>query len=202
MYFKIKTFYMKNLSLAICLFFISQLINAQVAPAPELLRPLLVGSKVPNTEVILNGESIKTDEIFKNKPTVLVVYRGGWCPYCNNQLNGLVKVEDALIKEEYQIIAVSPDSKSGKNQYSKKYKLASDSNTTLIQGLGIAYRAPKNYGSILEKASKGKNKNVIPAPAVYIIDKKGKIMFEHININYKVRLDENILLSIAKSIKA
>ncbi|MGO2293483.1 MAG: redoxin domain-containing protein [Pseudoalteromonas sp.] len=47
---------------------------------------------------------------FAEKTTVLIIYRGGWCPYCSKQLANVQKIEDEIVKLGVQIIAVSPDS--------------------------------------------------------------------------------------------
>jgi peroxiredoxin len=179
-----------------------QFSNAQIATSAEDVSPLLIGEKVPTTEVLTSkNEKTTTNELFKTKNTVLIVYRGGWCPYCNRQLEGLRKIEDNLIASGYQIIAVSPDAiPEEANKYSSKYQLISDSSTKLIQNLGIAFQAPRKYGDILSKASKGMNSSVLPAPSVYIINKKSEILFEYISPDYKNRIDEKLLLAAAKAL--
>ena len=57
------------------------------------------------------GKAVETDDILAKK-TVLVVYRGGWCPYCNSQLSDLQDIENQILQLGYQIIAVSPDAPS------------------------------------------------------------------------------------------
>ena len=46
----------------------------------------------------LNARFIKIKNIINRGPTVLVFYRGGWCPYCNIQLSGLRKITNQLKK--------------------------------------------------------------------------------------------------------
>ncbi|RXF01162.1 AhpC/TSA family protein, partial [Pseudoalteromonas sp. PS5] len=45
----------------------------------------------------------------------------------------------------------------------------------------------------------GKDKVALPVPAVFVIDKKGLIQFQYANPNYKVRLDESVLLAAVKA---
>ncbi|MFD0993597.1 peroxiredoxin-like family protein [Tenacibaculum geojense] len=187
--------------LAITLAF--QVTTAQIANSAEEISPLLVGEKIPATTVTNSkGKEISTSDIFKQQKTVLVVYRGGWCPYCNRQLEGLQKIEDELLTSGYQIIAVSPDKVSkDANKFSSKYELISDSSTQLIQNLGIAFKAPEKYGDMLGKASGGKNKSALPAPSVFIINKEGVILYEYISPDYKNRIDTKLLLATAKAIQ-
>ena len=180
-----------------------QLVNAQVAKTANEISPLLIGEKIPTTSVINSAKkTTTTDAIFKTKKTVLIVYRGGWCPYCTTQLKDLRSIEEELIGLGYQIVAVSSDIiPEDTKKYSSKYLLISDSSTQLIQNLGIAFSVPNKYAKLLGKASGGKNKTVLPAPAVYILNTESKILFEYISPDYTNRVDEKLLLAAAKSLQ-
>ncbi len=39
----------------------------------------------------------------------------------------------------------------------------------------------------------------LPVPAVFVLGTDGIIKFEYVNLNYKVRLEANILLSVVKA---
>ena len=93
---------------------LSTSIFAQVASAPEDVSPLLIGEKIPTLNLHdSKGVSVSTETIF-NKKTVLIVYRGGWCPYCNAQLADMQSIEKEIIELGFQVVAVSPDSPESK----------------------------------------------------------------------------------------
>lgn len=194
---------MRNLLLSLTLVFICFTGNAQVANSAEEISPLLIGEKIPETKLTTLSGATTTKEIFNQKNTILVVYRGGWCLYCNRQLSGLAEIEKNLVDIGYQIVAVSPDSieNDHKIDSNNNYMIVSDSSTALIQNLGIAFKAPDKYGSKLKKASNGENNGILPTPSVFIVDKQGTILFEYISPNYKNRIDETLLLSVAKILK-
>jgi cytochrome oxidase Cu insertion factor (SCO1/SenC/PrrC family) len=73
-------------------------ITAQVPEKPEDVSPLLIGETLPNATLINSaGVDVQFIDLIKEKPTVLVFYRGGWCPYCNVQLSGLGAIESEII---------------------------------------------------------------------------------------------------------
>src|SRR5262245_9715985 len=78
---------------------------------PEDISPLLVGETIP-VATLPDAQNKPTDlqALIAKKPTILVFYRGGWCPYCNKQLAGLQQIEKDLTDMGYQLIAVSTDS--------------------------------------------------------------------------------------------
>lgn len=78
-------------------------------PKAEDISPLLIGETLPNLPVYsMDNVATNLGDIL-SKPTVLVFYRGSWCPYCNVPLSELAKIEADVLKLGYQIVAISPD---------------------------------------------------------------------------------------------
>ena len=181
--------------------------NQQAIPlVAEDISPILIGETLPNGNFQnVEGEYIQLKAILEEKPTILVFYRGGWCPYCNVQLSGLVEIEEDILELGYQIVAISPDDyknlQSTIENNSTKYKLLSDPNGEFIQEIGIAFRTSSSLKEyIIAKGQKGETSSVMPAPTVMIVDKKGVIKFEYINPNYKERIGGDMLLSVLKTL--
>ena len=172
----------------------------------EDISPILIGETLPNAYFQnAEGESVQLKAILEEKPTVLVFYRGGWCPYCNVQLSGLVDIEEEVLELGYQIVAISPDDfknlQATIENNNTKYKLLSDPNGEFIQQIGIAFKTSSSLKEyITDKGQKGETSSVMPAPTVMIVDKKGVIKFEYINPNYKERISGEMLLSVLKTL--
>jgi peroxiredoxin len=187
--------------------FISININGQVSPTADKINPILVGQKVPNTLIQkINGESIYTDDIFKDKNTVLIFYRGGWCPYCTLHLREIGDIEDKLIELGYQIVAITPDApdkiRATEEKEKLSYTLLSDSNTDFMQKMGIAFVGNEKYKQLFIDSSNGANANgVLPVPSVFFLDKTGKIVFSFVDPNYKKRLSSKLVLAIAENLE-
>ena len=169
--------------------------------------PLLISEFIPDTTIVaVDGTKQSTKNIFSNKPTVLIFYRGGWCPYCNLHLVEIQKVEKDIVSMGFQIIAVSTDSPKNLNlttaKDSLKYSLYSDSNGALAKSIGIAYKAPKNYEPILKTGSEGVNPGFLPVPSLFVVDTSGKIVFEYISLDIKNRISAELVLSVLKSLKS
>ena len=185
-------------------------LSGKVAERADDVHPLLIGVSVP--DVVLNdveGKQVKLHSLIEQKPTVLIFYRGGWCPYCNLQLEQLHAIEGDVLKEGYQIVAVSADRpanvKKSIEKHDLHYILLSDSTMNAAKAFGLAFRVTdetversKKYGVDLEAAS-GLNHHILPVPAVFIIQKGGSIIFEYVNPNFKVRLNAHVLLAILKA---
>lgn len=50
-----------------------------VPSSPQEIRPLLIGAKIPEVSVRNSeGTDIALADVLRKKPTILIVYRGGW----------------------------------------------------------------------------------------------------------------------------
>lgn len=180
---------------------------AQLPEKAEDISPLLIGETFPNEQVAtLDGKIVGFQELTKEKPTVVIFYRGGWCPYCNRHLAEIGQVEAQILELGYQILAVSPDDAAhleatvDKNDIN--YQLISDSNGALAKAAGIAFQAPERYTKMLGEYSSGDNAGFLPVPAVFVLNTKGEILFEYINPNYKVRMSGDLLLAVLRTLDA
>ncbi len=190
--------------ITIVLFSLSFALQAQVADKPENISPLLIGEKIPNIKLQdVSGKEIETNALLAKK-TVLIVYRGGWCPYCNSQLADMQEIEKEILALGYQIVAISPDAPSFLKETEEKgklgYTLVSDSNGDFSKAVGIAFTTPEKYSKMLGKYSDGKNTNWLPVPTVYVVNDKQEIEFLYINPDYAKRLKGQLLLSVLKNL--
>ena len=169
------------------------------------IAPLLIGEKIPNFILkSVENTAVNLTKVISKKRTVLVFYRGGWCPYCNAHLAALGEAEKQLLDLGYQIIAISPDAPKSlrvtDDQQKLNYLLLSDSTGELSRAVGIAFQAPENYKTIITKDSDGVNNSFLPVPAVFILNTNAEIEFEHITPNFKNRISNDLLIAAAKSL--
>jgi peroxiredoxin len=179
---------------------------AQIADKAEDICPLMVGETLPNEQVMnIENKPVELFSILKQKPTVLVFYRGGWCPYCNTQLAGLVEAEPEILKLGYQIVAISPEDNQNLiptvEKDSIKYQLFTDPGGNLIQKVGIAFKTKIPSKIYASSKTKGKVSDVLPVPTVMILNTEGEILFEYINPNYKIRLSTKLLLAVLNGLE-
>ena len=173
--------------------------------------PIKVGSQLPDlTYQTADGSGFNLLESVKKKPTILIYYRGGWCPYCNMHLAKLNEAEAELLELGYQLLAVSPDRpeelQKSIEKHSLKYTLLSDSEMTNALELGIAFQVEEelvakyknSYNIDLEKSS-GATHHLLPVPAVFVLDTEGLIRFSYVNPNYSTRVDGDVIMAAAKA---
>ena len=182
-----------------------------VAVSAETVQPLKVG-EVAATDTLRRPDDapVNAADLYAKKPTILIFYRGGWCPYCTDHLKGLIDAEAKLVAMGFQVLAISPDKpamlREAMSTGGYSYQLLSDSDMSLTKAFGLAFKVDdatitkyKGYGIDLQKSS-GHDHHLLPVPAVYIIDTNSTIQFAHWNPNYKKRLPMDELLAAAQRV--
>ena len=183
----------------------------EVPPDPAAVVPLPVGSAMP-AAVVRNpdGTERRIGPGPLSRPTVLIFYRGGWCPYCNRHLGALKKIEPQLIKLGYELLFLSADRPeilfSSLKEPDVRYTLLSDASMSAARAYHVAYHLDAaamakygEYGVDLEAAS-GQSHHQLPVPAVFIIDRTGVIRFVYANPDYTVRITPDALLDAAQKV--
>lgn len=184
--------------------------SVQLPDTASAVCPIKVGETLPPLLLQgLDGKDVNLGESVAGQPSILIFYRGSWCPYCNVHLGELKTIEAELKQLGYAIIAVSPDLpanlKKSVDKNKLDYRLLSDSKATAAKALGLAYRVDDalyqkllGYEINLEAAS-GEQHHILPVPAAIVLDKKGTVKFVFASPDYKVRVDTELLLAAAKS---
>ena len=174
------------------------------------VNPIGVGQPVPQVTLkSADGIEVALPEAIKDKPTILVFYRGGWCPFCQRHLSGVAQAQTRLRELGYQIIAISPDSPDNAAATASAkalgYTLLSDMKAEAITAFGLAFKVDDEtlkryagFGIDLEAAAGGEKHHILPVPAVYIIGADGAIKFVHFDPNYSERLPSDKLVEEAQ----
>ncbi len=199
----------RQLYLASGLLFVAVNVPAAVPNAADKVIPVTVGSAAPVfVAKEVDGHEFRFDPAAQTKPTMIIFYRGGWCPYCNAQLQDLHEVEPEIVSMGYQVLFLSTD--QPKLLYSSlkekvNYHILSDADMNAAHAFQVAYHVDdttlekmKSFGVDLD-AAQGSSLHELPVPSVFIIDTHGVIRFRHFDPNYTVRLDAGHVLEAAKA---
>ncbi|HMO03876.1 MAG TPA: peroxiredoxin-like family protein [Kiritimatiellia bacterium] len=191
--------------------FTARLLYAETPGSAAAVAPLDVGATIPDAALTkLDGTPVRLSELTAGKKTVLVFFRGGWCPYCTKHLAALKDVLPALEAAGVQLIAISPDSIDGALAAAREHELmftvVSDTAYEAIGAFGLAFRLDAatletyaGYGIHLP-VRETDGATVLPVPAVYVVDAEGVIRFRHYDADYTQRLDPQALRDAALSL--
>jgi peroxiredoxin len=163
----------------------ANLSNAPVKSVSERTEPIAVGEEAPDfTLADSKGNQISLSSARGSSATVLVFYRGYWCPFCVRQLSELRKLVKS--SEKVRLLAISVDDQEQTKQ--------------LIEKLAADGGGPVNYPMLSDPGHKtidaygqhdttylGTKFDGIPHPSVIIVDKNGKVAWIKVELDYKVR---------------
>lgn len=149
-------------------------------------------------------ENKKISDWTARGPLLLVVYRGGWCPYCIKQLKEIQSKLDKLFANKVTVIAISPETtievKKTASKNGLTFRLVSDKNGELIRKMGLIFKVDdkvaaeyKSLGIDLSH-SQGNQKQELPIPATYLIGRNRKIELAFIDADYTLRPSIGVLL--------
>jgi len=191
--------------------------GSPIADSAEHVAPLQTGQRAPafvvrsaeNEEFVFDPDSLE-------QPTLIITFRGGWCPYCNMHLSELRTVVPQISAMGVDVMFLSGDrpeklyaSLEADTQEAiaaLDYRIYSDADAEAAIALGIAFKASESTinrrhekGQDIQESSMLKH-GVLPVPAVYAIDRSGVIRFNFVQANYKVRLPADELLAVAREL--
>ena len=178
-----------------------------MASAQEKPEGLFINSKAPDFKLKdQRGAEVSLKELRKKGQTVVIFYRGNWCPYCNKQLKGLQDSLQLITAKGAQLIAITPEAKEGIDSTIAKtgasFPILYDEENKMAQAYQVSYKVDdkivnryKMTGIDLLKNNNQKKEAVLPVPAVYIINKEGTITYRYFDENYRKRVSVKEILA-------
>jgi peroxiredoxin len=151
------------------------------------------------------GDTVRLSELLANGPVILTWYRGGWCPYCNVQLQAYNDALPEFQKYGGQLVAISPEipdsSLSTKERGTLAFEVLSDVDSKVARNFGVAYQLPQplaeRFGNTLLEFNNDSS-NTLPLAVTYVIGTNGTIEYAFIDSDYKNRAEPQEILLVLK----
>ncbi len=151
------------------------------------------------------GNQISLSKQLKKGKVILIFYRGEWCPFCNKELKALEDSIALITAKGAQVVAISPEKVENISKTIEKtkasYSILHDEGLKIMKAYDVAFaldaqtiKAYEGYGLDFTKMN-GSNGANLPVPAVYIIDRSGKISYRYFDTDYKKRPSVKDLLT-------
>lgn len=161
---------------------------------------LAIAASLPDVALLsATGSPVQLKSIHAGKRTVVVFYRGGWCPYCNLTLREWQRLLPELAAANTQLIAISPQlpdaSLSTSEKNALEYPVLSDSSLAAAQAFGIAFTLPPELAQLYSSVGNdlptlnGNGQWVLPVPATFVFDAYGEVIYRHVEADYRQRAE-------------
>lgn len=156
---------------------------------------LTVGQSLPDFQLTnLEGEAVTSSNLL-TQPSVLIFYRGNWCPLCMAQIKEVARSYHQLESLGAQVILVSPQphkyTRELANKFDVNFQFMTDSHNQAAKTLGIM--ADFGIPSGIEMMGYSSE---APMPTVIITDANGKVLWADETDNYRVRPEPETFLQV------
>lgn len=172
--------------------------DGAMASKPMKAKPALaVGQTAPDFALAASGGSTVTLSKVGG-PTVLVFYRGYWCPFCARQLADLRGLSQP--GDTFRLFAISVDPPEKNTELASKIGADGKGQLSFQLLSDPGYKTISNYG-LVDPAYEGKGIYGIPHPAVYVLDKNRKVVWARVESDYKKRPTNDEIRAALETVK-
>lgn len=153
------------------------------------------GAHLPSFPLMtLTGELINSNE-FEGRKTLMIFYRGNWCPLCTTQIKEIAKSYQQLAKDGVRIALISPQSENHSKKLADKFDVPFefyvDTDNVAAKKLNIV--AENGLPTGLQVL--GYNSDTV-MPTVVITDATNTILFADLTDNCRVRPEPEVFAEI------
>lgn len=138
-------------------------------------------------------------------PLVVSFYRGGWCPFCNAELQALQAIKANLDGLGAKIVVLSPDTRDLprrlKQQLNLDLTMLADVDHGVATSYGIVFRVPDetraHYAGLGHDFGQrhGSSEWMLPLPATYVIDQDSVVRGAFVVPDFTIRQEPTDILA-------
>ncbi len=172
---------------------------------------IAVGEIAPNfTLPDATGELVNLHSKLNEGPVVLSFYRGGWCPFCNLELQALQALLPEIKSLGASLIGISPETPDNSMSTAEKHQLEfdvlSDVGNKTARDYGLIFTVYEEMRPLYLKwgldvpASNGDDSWELPVPATYIIDSNCVARAAHVDKDYTKRMEPEQILTALRNL--
>jgi peroxiredoxin len=176
----------------------------QAGVAEKALRQ---GAKLPEFSLPdASGKVFRSSDMLTRGPVIISFYRGGWCDYCNLELNALRLAMPEIEARGATLVGISPEAPDRIATTAEKSKLnfvlLSDHGNDFARKMGLVYHLPEavqarfRENGVLLPEINGDDSWELPLPATYLIGQDGTIKDAFVDPDFYRRKDPQELLEI------
>ena len=172
-----------------------------------------VGDRAPAASFVAgDGSAVTLASLHRDRPMVLIFYRGRWCPFCDLTLRAFDAEAEAFAEAGVRLVGVSPQTTAESTKTAEerqlRFEVLSDPHNAAAQAFGLAWALTDEeralyvaFGSKLDVAN-GDDRWQLPAPATFIVDRTGVVRWCWVDSNWTRRPEPVDVLAAARALQA
>lgn len=156
---------------------------------------LVLGQKLPEfTLQTPDGISVNR-QMLEGKPTLMIFYRGNWCPLCVAQVKEIAGLYSKLNDMGVEVCLISPQPEENTqalaDRFNVPFKFLVDKDLKAAEALGIKAEG----GTPAGMEALGYDSDTV-RPTVLITDKDGTLVYSDLTDNYRVRPEPDAFIEV------
>lgn len=160
---------------------------------------LQTGKRLPDFSLVdESGQAVPIHTLI-SKPSVLLFYRGNWCPLCMAQIREIAAQYQEITAMGADVLLISPQPEDNTRALAQRMKVAfrylSDPGNQAARTLGIA----SEFGIPTGLEVLGYDTEA-PMPTVIITDAEGRVIWADETDNYRVRPEPGVFLEVLRGL--
>jgi len=158
---------------------------------------IVIGAPLPAFSLKSSTGAAVTSAQLAEQPSVLIFFRGNWCPLCVAQVKELVSRYQELDAMGVRVALISPQPHANTEALARKFAVPfdflTDQGNKAARALGIAH----DHGLPLGIQMLGYDSDTV-LPTVIITDAAGRVIWTHQTDNYRVRPEPDVFLDVIR----
>ena len=174
-------------------------------------RALKVGDRAPDFLLPdAHGRLHSSEQLRREGPLVVSFYRGGWCPFCNEELRALQAVRPAFDTLKSNLVVLSPETRDLPRQLKRRLSLdltmLADVDHGVATSYGVSFRVPAETKAHYSGRGydlghrHGSTEWMLPIPATYVIDQNGVVRSAFVEPDFTIRQEPSDVLATVRQL--
>ena len=174
---------------------------------------LAVGEIVPDfTLPNVTGDPVTLSDMLNKGPVVLNFYRGGWCPFCNLELQALQARLPEIKALGATLVGISPETPDNSltaiEKHQLEFEVLSDVGNKTARKFGLLFTVYEEMRPLYLKwgldvpASNGDDSWELPVPATYVVDRNAVVHAAHVDKDYTKRMEPDKVIAALQELQA
>lgn len=187
--------------------------TADLAASGQAERAVPLGSKLPPFALPnQNGDEVRLQDLLGKGPLVVSFFRGGWCPYCNIEIEALGNATQAIREAGAELVVITPQkperSQAMRAEKRLEFDMLSDLGLKYAEQLGLAFPLPTGVIELYKSFKldlpgyNGDDTWRLPMPTRLVLDANGVIVERNVEADYTRRPDPAQTIDAIKRLNA
>jgi peroxiredoxin len=156
------------------------------------------------------GRPVTLQNKLQRGPVILSFYRGGWCPFCNLELQALQAYLPQFREIGASLIGISPETPdhalTTAERHALEFEVLIDSGNRVARDYGLLYAVHEPMRPLYQRwgldvpAYNGEDSWELPVPATYLIDRDSVVRAAHVDKDYTRRMEPRLILEALRQL--